>query len=98
PADHEIYRCFFNLADRPPHTFHDGVYDARWARQGLRGIFLGNRMVAVITLSGLQCGWAGMPASDRRHPEMCMEMMLNIYIYAMTRWSRLGGVTWDGAG
>lgn len=84
PDNHEIYSCFFNVEEKPPHTYHEAQYDARWARHGLKGVFFEERMVAVITLSGLQCGWAGVPAKSRNHGENCMEMMLNIYIYAMT--------------
>lgn len=84
PPSHEIYRCFFTMADTPPHTYHQGIYNPRWARMGLQGVFVQDRMVSLITLSGLQCGWSGVPA-ERNHETRCMEMMLNIYVYAMTR-------------
>lgn len=83
PTNHEIYRCFFTMKDTPPHTYHQGIYNARWARLGLHGVFVQNRMVGVISMSGLQCGWSGVPA-ERNHDVRCMEMMLNIYVYAMT--------------
>lgn len=84
PLEHEIYTCFFALAVKPPHTFHNARYDRRWAQHGLYGVFLKGRMVSVITLSGLQCGWSRVPATRPNHAQECMEMMLNIYVYAMT--------------
>jgi hypothetical protein len=82
---HPIFSCFFVLAEKPPHTFHQAHFDKRWARHGLKGVYLEDRLVSVITLSGLQCGWAGVPAKTRTHGQTCMEMMLNIYVYAMTQ-------------
>ncbi len=40
------------------------------------------RMVGVISLSGLQCGWDRM-ISPAGLPEACMRMLVNIYTYAM---------------
>jgi len=80
PADHPVYRCHFQFpAGRPPHTIRD---DARWTKHPLYGIYIGNRMAGVFTMSGLQCGWA----RERQPPEhrlACMRMLVNIYIYAM---------------
>lgn len=83
PPEHEIYSCFFKMPETPPHTYHDAQFDRRWARHGLYGVFLGNRMISVITLSGLQCGWAGVRAASPDHSKECMKMMVNIYVYAM---------------
>lgn len=84
PANHPVYRSFFTMEQTPPHTYNRGVYDPRWARHGLHGVFVHDRMVSLISLSGLQCGWSGVP-SEPDHNIRCMEMMLNIYIHAMTR-------------
>lgn len=84
PQDHEIYSCFFAIKQKPPHTFHDAKPDRRWAQHGLYGVYLNDRIVSLITLSGLQCGWSGVKAIRRDHARECMEMMLNIYVYAMT--------------
>ena len=81
--DHEIYRCYFQPRDTPPHSYMDSVYDAKWARHPLYGVHHQDRMVAVISLSGLQCGWDRMTAGD--HATQCMQMVVNIYAHAMTR-------------
>ncbi len=83
PDDHPVYTCYFRPAARPPHTYHDNVYDPRWARHGLYGVFVGNRMASLISLSGLQCGWDRM-ISPPGHPEECMKTVVNIYVHAMT--------------
>lgn len=83
PADHEIYRRYFPMSETPPHSYMGSVYDPKWHRHGLYGVFEGERMIALVSLSGLQCGWAG-----QQHPDngpQCMKMAVNIYVYAMTR-------------
>lgn len=83
PKDHDIYRNYFQMAETPPHTFHQNVYRKNWARHGLYGIYEGERMISLISLSGLQCGWGG--THTRAHAEQCMKMAVNIYVYTMTR-------------
>jgi hypothetical protein len=87
PADHKIYSCYFQIPNgHPPHTFFNNVQDEAKARHGLYGIMIGGRLAGVITLSGLQCGWAKMLAPVG-HDEGCMKMLVNIYIYAMLQGS-----------
>jgi len=83
PPTHDIYRCFFQIPDgKPPHMYFSNVYDPRKARLGLYGVMIGTRMVGLVSMSGLQCGWdhaiapAGLDTA-------CMRMLVNIYIYAM---------------
>jgi hypothetical protein len=83
PKNHEIYQHYFTLKDTPPHMFMNDVFDKRWSHHGLYGVFQDQRMVALITLSGLQCSWASHP--ERAHATECMKMIVNIYVYAMTR-------------
>ncbi len=78
PHDHELYRCFFRFPNGVPHT----AIESDWDHGELIGAYQGTRMVAVITTSGLQCGWAGMRPTAG-HREECMRMLVNIYIYAM---------------
>jgi hypothetical protein len=85
PPDHELYRCYFKLKETPPHTYMNSHYDPAWAKHPLYGVYLEQRMVAVLSLSGLQCGWDHMPAAAPNHAEHCMQMVANIYVYAMTR-------------
>ena len=83
PTTHAVYRQYFPMRETPPHSYFQQRYDPKWARHGLYGVFDGERMFALISLSGLQCGWDkfGPPGHDKE----CMKMLLNIYVYAMTR-------------
>ncbi len=83
PPEHEVYRCFFQIpGNKPPHTFAENIYDTRWAKHGLYGIMIGQRLAGIISLSGLQCGWDRMPAPSG-HDVACMKMLVNIYLCAM---------------
>jgi hypothetical protein len=87
PPDHNIYHCYFQIPNgKPPHTYCDNIYDARWSRHGLYAIWLGTRMTGLISLSGLQCGWDKMIAPPG-HDVACMRMLVNIYVYAMLQGS-----------
>lgn len=83
PDDHPVYTCYFAPAERPPHTYFENKYDPRWARHGLYGVYDGERLASLISLSGLQCGWDRM-ISPPGHPEECMRMVVNIYVQSMT--------------
>lgn len=82
-ADHDIYRCHFEIpGGHPPHTYFNNVYNPNRAKHGLYGVTIGQRMAGLVSLSGLQCGWDRMiapPGNDLA----CMKMLVNIYIYAM---------------
>jgi hypothetical protein len=82
PDSHEIYRCYFSVT---VHELYTPDMIKRGATKppniGLRGVFLDNRMIAVISTTGLECGW---PETPQRAPA-CMKMIVNSYIYAMTR-------------
>lgn len=79
PENHAIYHCYFDVqrdAIQPPKKQrptdeHEGLY----------GVFDGQRMTGIISMYGLECGWPETPA---RVPA-CMKMIVNIYVYAMTR-------------
>lgn len=76
PGTHAIYSCYFSssragASDVPRQGGHNGIY----------GVFEGGRMVALLSLANFQCGW---PQSHDRG-ESSMEMIANIYVYAMTR-------------
>jgi hypothetical protein len=93
PPTHDVYRCFFQIPDgRPPHTFSDNVYDPDWAKFGLFGVMIGDRMAGMISLSGLQCGWDRMIAPPG-HDIECMKMMVNIYIWAMMQGPATSGAS-----
>jgi hypothetical protein len=81
---HEIFSIYFKLAQFPPQTA--SRTNPRWANHStapLRGVFLGERMIGVISLSGFQCAWAGRKTSQSATD--AIQMVTNIYVYAMTR-------------
>lgn len=83
PRNHDVYRAYFTIPDgQPPHTYFKNIFDERWHKHGLYGIFVGKRMAGLISLSGLQCGWDRMIAPPG-HDVACMKMLVNIYVYAM---------------
>jgi hypothetical protein len=89
PEDDELYRCYFRITGRRPpetHTFYYKRDDPRWTQHGLYEIRLGSRMAGIITLAGLQCGWArvGRPPPEG-HDIECMKMLVNIYVHAMAQ-------------
>jgi hypothetical protein len=80
-SDHEIFSSYFRMTRTPPQTA--SRTKPAWANHStepLRGVFLGDRMVGIISLSGFQCGFAstGETATD------AVKMVSNIYVYAMT--------------
>jgi hypothetical protein len=78
---HEIFSNYFRLANTPPQT--RSFTNPTWANgstEPLRGVFLGDRMIGIISLSGFQCGLVG--AGDTA--TNAVKMVSNIYVYAMT--------------
>lgn len=77
-----IYRCYFDVSDRI-HPVKNG--SNRSNHVGIYGVFVAGRMVSLLSLANLQCGWPN--ARDRR--DAAMRMIANIYVYAMTRTATL---------
>jgi hypothetical protein len=74
PDNHEIYRCYFTIVPKPRGStsyYHNGIY----------GVYLDGRMVALISNANLQCGWP----QSRDKGATSMRTIANIYVYAMTR-------------
>lgn len=84
PEDHPIYSNFFVMSERPPHSYHSGHYNPVWAKHGFYAVIVDNTPVALISLSGLQCGWTFIDV-DPRSGDKALRMLTNIYVYAMTR-------------
>lgn len=82
PDSHALYRCYFTVT--VDDLFTPDVIRAgggKPPRVGMLGVFSGERLIAAISTSGLECGW---PQTPGRAPG-CMKLILNSYIYAMTR-------------
>jgi hypothetical protein len=85
--DHEIFSIYFKLKEFPPQVRPPLSDNGTWANRlsfPLRAVFVGDRMIGVISLSGWQCAWSvhgyNIPVANA-----CMQMVTNIYVYAMTR-------------
>jgi hypothetical protein len=79
--EHEVFSIYFKLSRFPPQTRSGS--NPKWANgstEPLRALYLGQRMVGVISLSGFQCGLV-----QNSNPTDVIRMVTNIYIYAMTR-------------
>lgn len=74
---HEVFSVHFRMMQFPPYRHSDGP-------EPLRALYDGDRMVGMISLNGFQCGWAGYGDAENNAAD-CVQMVANIYIYAMTR-------------
>ena len=79
PETHGVYHCYFKLSRADVYTADMGN-QARCANYGLYGIGVDDRLVAIISMYGLQCGWPQTPMRTAG----CMKFILNLYVYAMT--------------
>ena len=76
-STHEIFSVFFKLTHGPPPRKTTGEVHP------LHAVYDGERLIGVISLNGLQCGWSDSKGGS--YPNDCAKMMANIYVYAMTR-------------
>ncbi len=84
PDNSPIFHICYTLPGGLPHTYMRNRYNPAWAKHGLYAVTSHHRLVSIISLSGLQCGWDNMYPSHPEHRIDCMKMMLNIYAYATT--------------
>ena len=78
PETHGVYTGCFKLSRADVYTADMGN-QARCSNYGLYGVLVDDRMVAIISLYGLQCGWPQTPMRTAG----CMKFILNLYVYAM---------------
>jgi hypothetical protein len=87
PKEHPVFSCYFELREHPPHTwiFNATVPElsAEWLATRFNGVSVGERMVALISLSALQCGWDGYGRAGADIESM--RALVNIYVYAMSQ-------------
>jgi hypothetical protein len=79
--DHAVYRSLFTI-DKLPHSFMRGIYDPNWAKHPLYSVEYDGRVVGMISVSGLKCGWS-VDDQAPNHDVQCMRMMINIYAYSI---------------
>jgi hypothetical protein len=80
PPKHEVFSIYFKMKDYPPqarpgNSWSDGPTNP------LRLLYAGDRVIGIMSISGLQCMWSGI-GRDQVSP---MAMVTNIYLYAITR-------------
>lgn len=74
-----VYTCYFKVSRADLYTADMGN-QTKCADYGLQGVFVDNRLVAILSMYGLECGW---PQTPQRTPG-CMKLILNLYIHALT--------------
>lgn len=80
PPAHEIFTSYFKMKHYPPQK--DGGWLKGAPTLPLLALQLDGRMVGVIAANGFHCAWDN--PSDEQNAVDCMQMVTNIYIYAMT--------------
>jgi len=85
-AKHPVFSIYFQFENGPPMTRELGSWSMTETFP-LWSVMAGDQMVAMISLSGLQCAWAGVGVGRGRdeQPIEAMKMATNIYLYAMSR-------------
>ena len=83
---HEVYSIYFRFENGPPMTREVGSWSMK-ENFPLWTIMVGDRVVGMISLSGLQCAWSGVGVGNGYpdQPIEAMKMATNIYLYAMSR-------------
>lgn len=80
---HEVFSIYFKMTEFPPQTRPGDSVWLDGPTNPMPALYLGDRMIGIIGLNGLQCGWANVGSAE--HAARCMQMIANIYIYAMSR-------------
>ena len=75
-ADHAIFRAYFPLKESVVTKF----YTTDWP-QALYGVFDDNRMIMLLSLQTLFCGWP----QDPEKMQIDLRQITNIYVYALAR-------------
>jgi hypothetical protein len=81
PESDRIFRTYFSV-DEITTRYHRRPRD-HWGSiaQALYGVYDGEKMISLVSLDHLQCGWP----QDPDAAVYCMRQIANIYVFAMTR-------------
>jgi hypothetical protein len=79
--DDPIYRSYFTVRESDFWLHYKPETIRNKGNDGFYGVFVDQRMVALVSSRALQCAW------ETRLPQIpaCERMIVNIYVYAMTR-------------
>jgi len=77
---HEVFSIYFKMQDFPPQV-RPGNSWSDGPTIPLRLLYAGDRVIGIMSMSGLQCAWGGV---GRDHIS-AMKMVTNVYLYAITR-------------
>lgn len=80
-SSHEVFSIYFAMQDYPPQSRPGGTTWSNGPAFPLRLLRLDGRPVGMLSISGLQCGWARV---SRQDPVPFVRMMTNVYLYAIT--------------
>ncbi|MFT3869179.1 MAG: DUF4159 domain-containing protein [Nibricoccus sp.] len=78
---HEVFSIYFKMQAYPPQSRPGGTTWSNGPTFPLRSLKFNGRVVGMLSISGLQCGWARM---GRQDATPFVQMMANIYLYAIT--------------
>jgi hypothetical protein len=81
PSDHPIFRTFFPIQQGSIPSGEEAKTNPRWkgAVEALYGVFDDDRMIALLSLDHLFCGWT----DNSQKESMALRQIANIYGYAM---------------
>jgi len=84
--NHPVFSIYFRFEKGPPMTRELGSWSMT-ENFPLWSLMAGDQVVGIISLSGLQCAWAGVGIGRGydQQPIEAMKMATNIYLYAMSR-------------
>lgn len=79
--NHPIFRSFLPVGEASTRTGRG--HRGHWGpvAEALYGVYAGDRMISLLSLDHLMCGWP----SDPERANNCVRQIANIYVYAMTR-------------
>lgn len=80
-SSHEVFSIYFKMQEYPPQIRPGGTTWSNGPTFPLRLLKLNGRPVGMLSLSGLQCGWARVARQDATP---FVRMMTNVYLYAIT--------------
>jgi hypothetical protein len=85
-SKHPVFSIYFHFENGPPMTREVGSWSMT-ENFPLWSLIVGDQVVGMISLSGLQCAWSGVGVGRGRdeQPLEAMKMATNIYLYAMSR-------------
>ena len=77
PKGHEVFHNVYDL-EQTGFPYMQGV------NHGARGIFIDDRLAVFLSSTDIHCGWVRFSIIPPRTSELCLQMGVNIIMYALT--------------